>query len=131
MLTDLFHRQSTMFAATLLVLIAMLHCATEPIFQPDNGGAASWSAPTGDTEPCRGCENETGCICRGATLAHRVDPSDLQPVTCNWLLAIALASQPGLTPADATVEPGTFADPSRLPPLSGRILRARYSSLVI
>lgn len=131
MLTDLFRRQCTTIAAALLVVIALLHCAGEPIFQSDSGNAASWSAPTGDTAPHRGCENETGCICRGATLAHRVDLSDLQPVACDWLLATGLASQPGLATADATVEPGAFDDPSRLPPISGRMLRARYSSLVI
>lgn len=131
MLTDLFHRQCTTIAAALLVIVALLHCATEPIFHLDNGSEASWSAPTDDTAPHRGCESESGCICRGATLAHRVDPGALQPVACDWLLAIISTAQPVLTPANATVELGAFDDPSRLPPLSGRILRARYSSLVI
>lgn len=81
--------------------------------------------------PVPGCDNESGCICRGATLAHGVDLAAFQPMQMDLLLLDSDAAQPGLVVADSSAAKGIFDDPCRLPPLSGRILRARYASLVI
>jgi hypothetical protein len=103
----------------------------EPIVELGNASGPAWSASNGETAPLRGCENESGCICRGATLAHGVDLATFQPVQSDLLLLDSDAAQPGLVGADSATAMGIFDDPCRLPPLSGRILRARHSSLVI
>ncbi|HEX5103333.1 MAG TPA: hypothetical protein VFV87_05960 [Pirellulaceae bacterium] len=103
----------------------------EPIVELGNGSGPAWSASNGETAPHRGCENESGCICRGATLAHGVDLAALQPVQMNLMLVESYTAQAGLVEADSAAAKGIFDDPCRLPPLSGRILRARHSSLVI
>ena len=131
MLTGSCHRRCTTIAAALLVVIALLHCAMEPIVELGNASGPAWSASNGETVPHRGCENESGCICRGATLAHGVDLAAFQPVQMNLLLVESYTAQAGLVGADPVTAKGIFDDPCRLPPLSGRILRARHSSLVI
>ncbi len=125
------HRRCATIAAALLVVVALLHCAMEPIVELGNGSGPTWTASTGETAPHQGCNNESGCICRGATLAHGVDVAALHPVLMNLLPVENYTAQASLVGADSAVAKGIFDDPCRLPPLSGRILRARHSSLVI
>jgi hypothetical protein len=76
-----------------------------------------------------GCENESGCICRGATLVVPEDGRSLAPVATDWLPAeTADSTLASLVEAAAFQPHAAYFAP---PPLSGRILRAHLASLLI
>ena len=91
--------------------------------------AAGESLPIG--MPGDGCENESGCICRGATLADGVDLTFLQPLPIQLWLADACEFPIATVAPEIAAESGFLDDRCCPPPLSGRILRAHLSSLVI
>jgi hypothetical protein len=120
----------------LLVVAASLHCAWEWQAALKQMAAATAHSqarlPLPIGWPIPGCENESGCICRGATLAQAVDTADLRGIASDWLRTTAdLAIV--IQPRDAI---GNGLSPPRdllcfAPPISGRQLRALYGSLVI
>src|SRR5262245_35840024 len=82
-------RRPLTFAASMLLAVAYWHCALEwaaelrhlggcPIF------VAHMSAPSA---PRPGCENESGCICRGATVAHALNADLLTLDDVRWQIA--------------------------------------------
>ena len=81
--------------------------------------------------PREDCGNESGCICRGATLAYGVDMAQFVPLQVDLLIADGAASQFGIVPVEFNIGSGLYDDLCSPPPLSGRILRAHLSSLVI
>ena len=120
----------------LLVVMASLHCAWEwqaalkQMAAATAHSRAGLPLPIGWPHP--GCENESGCMCRGATLAQAVDTADLQGALGDWLrTTVDLAIM--IHPRDATAR--GLSPPRDLlcfaPPISGRQLRALYASLVI
>jgi hypothetical protein len=121
-------------AAVLLLVAASLHCPLEwqaaigQIAEIGRLRAAGEALPIG--MPLPGCEDESGCICRGATLTQAVDVSCLASDAADWLpLGLPL-----LPRAKATAENDdrpAFAGECLAPPFSGRQLRALYASLVI
>jgi hypothetical protein len=77
------------------------------------------------------CDNESGCLCRGATIAQPVELNSVQPGLSDlWYFADAIASA-GLLVGGSSAEQGFLLHPCPPAPLSGRILRAHLSSLVI
>jgi hypothetical protein len=120
----------------LLVVVASLHCAWEWQAALKQMAAATAHSRAGLPMPIGwplpGCENESGCICRGATLAQAVDTADLRGALGDWLWTAADLPV-AIHPRDAT---GSGLSPPRdlfclAPPISGRQLRALYASLVI
>lgn len=135
MIAILQFRRSLHVSLALLVVGASLHCAWEwqtSIKQMASATAyqrAGLPLPIGWPHP--GC-NESGCICRGATIAQAVDFADLHAVAGQWLPAAAeLAPSPRYHSA-ASGEFLLHGDHCLFaPPISGRQLRALYVSLVI
>jgi hypothetical protein len=119
-----------------LVICAKLqHCAWEEAVEFRQFLAIAVHLQAHGTAPVEAlkhdCDNESGCLCRGATLAQIVDLGSVHPVTSDlWHFADADAS-PGFLANGNTAEQGFLIDPCPPPPLSGRILRAHLSSLVI
>jgi hypothetical protein len=118
-------------ALSLLVLIANWHCqagAAEVVqvmasrhINADGSPALPIHLPPGT------CENESGCMCRGATLAVSVDAAPLAPQLSD-LLAIPpnnAAGEPLLSPQSAP-----DSDLFRSPAISGRMLRAHSVSFL-
>ena len=120
----------------LLVVVASMHCAWEwqaALKQMTAAAAyrhAGLPLPIGWPHP--GCENETGCMCRGATLVQAVETADLQRDAGEWLL---IASDLAIVPHQCEVADRGLSHPPGLlffaRPISGRYLRALYASLVI
>jgi hypothetical protein len=115
----------------LLVVVAMGHCAWE--WQAVLGQAVEAATYRARNQsmpimPHRGCHNETGCMCRGATQAASVDVTDCEASYCALLPVTASdVSYAMETPARVL-----FAGWSDSPPsLYGRMLRAHLGSLVI
>jgi len=86
--------------------------------------------------PIPGCENESGCICRGATLAHGVDATFLSTWKANLLVVGLSTSLPTTAIIDIDCLGLRFSGADRwglfpLAPRSGRQLRALYGSLLI
>lgn len=102
----------------LLLMVAFFHCAWE--WQAELGHAGS---------PAHDCGNESGCICRGATMAQPVDASGLDDslVHCLELPAAAIAGEAAGS-GDETLRPPRQNLVVRI---FGRQLRAQYASLVI
>lgn len=131
------HSRSTLHVgSTLLVVVASLHCAWEWQSALQQMASATIQSRAGLPMPIGwpvpGCENESGCMCRGATLAQSVDTVDLPGIAGDWLRAIA-DRWVTIHPRDAA---GSGLLPPRglfrvAPPISGRLLRALYASLVI
>ena len=130
-------RRPLTLALALLVVAKMLHCMWEEareIEQHFRVVAIQQAGHSAPIEPKRhDCDNESGCICRGATVAQAVDVTDfrgletarlpidlgLAPAGCTLALVAACESGP-------PTEREFFA-----PPISGRQLRALYASLTI
>ncbi len=118
----------------LLLVAAALHCPLEwqaaigQMVEIARLRAAGEALPIG--MPLPGCENESGCICRGATVAHAVDISCLARDVGHWL-------PPSDPSAFQCIEVGDSANVRSpdskclAPPITGRQLRALYASLVI
>ena len=120
-------------AAILLLAAAFFHCAWEWQAELSHRHAlAAYRAaglPPPIGLPVPGCNDESGCICRGATVATPMDAGGLiaANVISQWLemppavqFHCAEAFTQALPPAECLA-----------PPLSGRQLRALYASLVI
>jgi hypothetical protein len=116
---------------SLLVLIANWHCqagAAEVVrvmasrhVNADGSPAQPIHVPPGT------CENESGCMCRGATLAVSVDAAQLTPQFSDLLAVPAneTAGEPALSPQSAS-----YADLFRSSSISGRMLRAHSVSFL-
>jgi hypothetical protein len=125
------------FALTLLVIAKMQHCMWEEgremrqQFEVAASRDAGHSAPV---EPKRhDCDQESGCMCRGATLAMGVDVSHFQAQEMARLPA-DFAQAPLGWSVDLFAEVAADEALDHLftsPPISGRQLRALYASLVI
>lgn len=114
----------TLLAA--LIAVAHLHCVFE-YQMPALGYTVDWQHP-GSPAPEKQCDNEFGCICKGATLVQPavLDLSETQ-LTCMFD-----AVEPELAPADnsgAAARAHAVFRPAFLP--SGKMLRAQISSLTI
>ena len=135
MLSTSIHRAAVHAALALLVVGSLSHCSWEESRELAQLAQAlalhEAGQPTPIQAPVHDCDRESGCICRGATLVHAIDSSQLTD----------LASQPCLE-LDAAQTPGSWqsavGDVSRNveclffePLISGRQLRALYASLVI
>ena len=129
-------RRPFTLALALLVVAKLLHCMWEEareIEQHFRVAAIQQAGRTAPIEPHQHDCNESGCICRGATLALAVDvadfkvretarlPIDLGLAAAGDILALVAACE-----SDPPAECECFASP-----LSGRQLRAHYSSLTI
>jgi hypothetical protein len=120
-------------AAILLLAAAFFHCAwewhAELNYHKVLAACRAAGLPTPIGLPDPGCDNESGCICRGATVATPLDAGALSgaDTLSQWLelppvvqFYFAEAFAKSLLPAECIA-----------PPLSGRQLRALYASLVI
>ena len=119
-------------ALSLLVLVSNWHCQTGAaeevrIMATRRVDADGMPLPAPVNLPPGACENESGCMCRGATLAVNVDAAPLAP-QLGELLAIpayTMAAGPALSPQPAS-DAGLFRSPS----ISGRMLRAHSVSFL-
>ena len=123
----MFNRASLIYALTLLLVVAHLHCLCHADVKPlhQRTFSADRSVPA---YPDRHCDNEYGCICKGATLVVATDCP--QPTLSDECLPLPFQE---LAPFGlAMIEIGHRPhDTKAAPLLSGRILRAHLSSLVI
>ena len=112
-------------ALAALVVVASLHCACE--WQEGFERIALAATCRAAHEPLpfmppTGCDNESGCLCRGATQAQPLDVTHLQAsqsdlLSWNWLPSTFAAIEPDRARSLRTDE-GFSA-----PPISGRQLR--------
>jgi len=128
-----YHRPPLTFAATLLLAVAYWHCAWEWAAELKHLGAvqryaANQSLPG---SPVQGCENESGCICQGATLAHQVSGDCLAADDVRWQLACAPVAACDWGIADCDLGQRILLAERAPLPTSGRQLRALYASLLI
>ena len=114
-------------ALSLLVLVANWHCAVGAVDVVQRM-SHSHHQPEPLQQPA-GCENESGCMCRGATLIQSLDISDLAPRMMEVITQGDHARYADISILDSAV---TAKNPAffRSPPLSGRILRAHLASLL-
>lgn len=118
-------------ALALLVVVSMGHCAWEWHAVLGQKAAAAAYRAKGQSLPIlpdRGCHNETGCMCRGATPVAAVDVAHFAASAGDWLPVIASACAPR-SEQPARRLPATWSDAP--PSLFGRQLRALFASLVI
>ena len=114
-------RTTIIVAAAALLVSANVHCAFE--WQAALHHGSQWPID-------QGCENESGCICRGAVVAQPVDAGCLAGDSISNLLELP-------PPILGSAHRAADHDMRRLgchclsPPLTGRQLRALYASLVI
>jgi hypothetical protein len=118
-------------ALSLLVLVANWHCqagAAEVVQVMASRQANADGSPALPIHlPPGTCENESGCMCRGATLAVSVDSASHAPQLSD-LLAIPAndaAGEPALS-AQSAPNPDLF----RSPAIAGRMLRAHSVSFL-
>jgi hypothetical protein len=118
-------------ALALLVVVSMGHCAWE--WQAVLGQAVEAAAYRARNQslpimPQRGCHNETGCMCRGATQVVAVDVSHCEASETGWLPVRTSESASWVEMSAGGVSVGWFDPP---PSLYGRQLRALLGSFVI
>lgn len=92
----------------LMILATHLHCVVGgPLAQPRAAGG-TLAMPPRDALP-QGCDNPSGCICRGATLALQVEPPESDACWQTARLA-RLAAGPSLRPGHLPIasQPGQF-----------------------
>lgn len=120
-----------MIALAMLIAGKLSHCAYEDGRELSRHANLAAQLRAGIPTPMQrsqhDCENESGCLCGGATLAQAVDSAALDPVETG-LIRIDVAL---VTSQVAEVAAGLLPIDSHLPPISGRQLRARLASLVI
>jgi hypothetical protein len=123
-------RRVVVVALAALVVVANLNCLVSAMRACEQMAAPLViSARRAATGLPGGCENESGCICRGATLVETQDGRFLAPTFSQWMTlgevdsALVCLGTVAIAPADVG-----FAAP---PPVSGRPLRALLASLVI
>jgi hypothetical protein len=121
-------------SCTLLIVAALQHCSWEAGLAiqhaQDVAALAQSGKPLPVGTPVSGCDNESGCICRGATQAHGADLTALAPIQIDQWHQDGNASPP-LVVSDTAKQIKISGDTCPLPPVSGRILRALLSSLLI
>ena len=115
-----------------LVVATNLHCLWESANVIQCEAALARFARQHETVPFGfpqgGCEDESGCMCRGATLATAVDVSELAPallVDCVVELPFAFHSL-----SATSCMPSSLGGREAPPPLSGKMLRTHYVSLL-
>ena len=114
-------QRTLILAAAALIVSANLHCALE-------WRAVLHHGPQGPID--HGCENESGCICRGAVVAQPVDAACLAGDSISYLLELPLLIlDDDFRAADRDWR--LLGCHCLSPPVSGRELRALYASLVI
>jgi hypothetical protein len=121
-------------ALAALVVLALSHCSwqeSREMAQRSNTLLQHrLGLPTPIEKPVTDCDHEYGCICRGATVVHAIDVTHWQPQVVDLLPLDVFGLPAGFIEIDHTAgEP--IADQNLPPPLSGRQLRALYTSLVI
>ena len=126
------HLRSLLPAAfSLLVLVSNWHCqvgaaevvramASSPVNE-DGSPARPLKLPPGS------CDNESGCMCRGATLAVSMDVAAFAPELADVLAAPA---DDGAISLEMPKTSAPDAEFFRSPPLSVRILRAHLASFL-
>ena len=127
------HRFVLTPAAIILLAGAFFHCALEWQAELNHRHvlaayrAAGQPLPIG--LPVHGCDDESGCICRGATVATLTDADGLAAANSlsQWL---ELPPPSQFYYAEVSTQVSAPAE-CLAPPLSGRQLRALYASLVI
>ena len=127
------HGSLTIFL-TLLMAGAPLHCLSHAGECVQHHAHIAQHLAEGEPlpveQPPPPCDNESGCICRGAVLAEHVNPSLVAPKGLDYLL-----DQPALHFIDknelASQYGGRLACDHCPAPLSGRMLRARLASFLI
>jgi hypothetical protein len=77
--------------------------------------------------PPGGCDNESGCMCRGATLAVNMDATLFIPELVEML---AVPADEACRSFELPRMSAVGAEFFRSPPLSGRILRAHLASFL-
>jgi hypothetical protein len=125
-------RSALNVALALLVLAASVHCAWESHHALLYSAAAANHRQTATPLPCslpHGCDNESGCLCRGATQARAVDISHLTAEQTSEVLAFQQLI--GLPIPSLHTSPPSGLPIDLAPPVSGRQLRALYASLLI
>jgi hypothetical protein len=130
-------RLLTTFLA-LLMGLAPLHCAWSEALELQQHFKIVAHLQSGHAAPFESsphdCGNESGCICRGATLAHAVQ-ADHGGSRLTDLLPIDLGLTQLAIGADVTALGNGWNavadDLFDAPPVSGRQLRALFASLVI
>jgi hypothetical protein len=131
-------RRLVSVALAILVVAALARCSWEEARE-----LAQWSStvalhraacPSPIQVPIHDCDQESGCICRGATLVAAVCVNHCQPAE-QELIPLDLASAGcGMSVEDCSGASAHLAASDyemAMPPVSGRQLRALYASLVI
>jgi hypothetical protein len=118
----------------LLIVIALQHCLWEGAMAARHAQSVAALAATGEPLPIGmpkpGCDNESGCICRGATLVQSTTAVVLPTMPVDLFLSVD--ESPCSEWGAETTEFGRFHHGLYgLPRVSGRMLRARLSLLVI
>jgi hypothetical protein len=127
------YRRPLTWAATLLLAVAYWHCAWEwqaELRHPPILASVHSAKEPPPGSPVQGCDNESGCICRGATLSHALGLEMLSAVASEWQV-VGLPAAFGVECACHDTPPAPFDRWRATPPVSGRQLRALYASLLI
>ena len=124
-------RRPLTFAATLLIAVAYWHCAWEWAAELQHQVALKGAATPSPASPMQGCENESGCICQGATVAVPLDAGCLAADDMRSIMVCLPAADENVVSVPALC--GLDSAPWQRPvlPFSGRQLRALYASLLI
>ena len=119
-------------ALSLLVLVANWHCqvgAAEEVrtMCSRRVDACGVPLPAPPNLPPGACENESGCMCRGATLVVSVDAASLAPQLSDL---VAIPTHDAAENSAFSTQPAPDADLFRSPSIAGRMLRAHSVSFL-
>jgi hypothetical protein len=118
-------------AFSLLVLVSNWHCqvgAAEVVVAMASRQVNADGSPARPINlPPGSCENESGCMCRGATLAVSLDGAQFAP---HLVEILAVPNDEGAISPEVPQKSRPDALFFRSPPLSGRILRAHLASFL-
>ena len=125
-------RPTVAWAMVVSVLLTSIHCtlhAAESVVP----AAQSLTSHTPDgplREAPMPCEQESGCLCRGAILAKSVEPPCIFGAG-DWIRKLAITSAPQFSIVTSAIvaSAGTKLGIDGPPSISGRALRAWVSSL--
>ena len=128
------YRRPLTLATVLLLITANCHCAWEWQAELHLLGVVAEHRAAGEPLPiglpAPGCDDESGCICRGAIISHAASVDRI--TTSDWGWQIDFPSV--VTGEWIACEPAAGRNPDCqrfAPPISGRQLRALYASLLI
>ena len=125
-------RAALHFALALLVLVAAVHCTLESQHALAGSLAAATHREAGTPLPFslpHGCENESGCFCRGATQAREVNLSFMAAEASEFLAAAESLLVP--VKSFSVLLPALWHVLDEPRSISGRQLRALYASFLI